>query len=129
MLIFLITHIFAMDQFLQFFPAGSYEGVNPAGDPCQIHIIDLGGLTSDTTYFQVAIHTDEFPEYPFVYVYEEDYESQKTTKLAGDNSYLLEIEGSKQSLANIYFRFSSDFVEIERKGYASRGPRIRCTKK
>lgn len=128
MLILLFTYLFAMEDFLRFYPAGTYSGTDLYDSPCKIHIVDLS-KDSTKPYFQVQITTESFPDYYFTYLYEAEYQDQVTTVLEGENHYLLELKNSNNALANIYFSFDQNFVEIERKGYASRGPRIRCTKK
>ncbi len=129
-LMFLLTLSFAlsMESFLSYFRGEEYSGESLNNRPCHIYILDLSTRQKKETEFQLTLETAEFPGFKFVYYYNASDAKQVTT-LIGKNAYHLELLDSNYTLSNVNFRYGKDFVEIERVGYSSIGPKVRCTKK
>ena len=125
MFILLLSYATAMQDFLTYFHGREFSGTSLSGQPCVVYIVDFRDPV-ETPYFRVQIDTAEY-DYQFVYLYEAKNPRQETTKIS-QRRYFLDNLDSNAPMADIYFSYGPKFVEIERKGVYSQGPRIRCTK-
>jgi hypothetical protein len=125
MILLVLSYAFSMNDFLNYFPAGAYEG--KVQHDCKIEVVNVSGIAGDVAY-QVTVRSAQYPEYPFTLLY--DATNKKIV------SYPLEKEGKRYSvewieseadMSKVRFAYGPDFVEIERVGHFSSGPKIRCT--